>query len=588
MKSRTSFFNATVLKNDLIRFAPVWGLYTLITFFTPIFTSIFSFRGMHLNVTYCIENLLETSATWNCIYALVVALAVFSNSFQFRMAGTLHAMPLRREGWFLTHTVSGLLMTLIPNALISLAMLTQLHTTSAILSLLWFAVNTLEFLFFFGLALLSCQLVGNRVGSAFVYGIANFACLLIFVLVDVLYTPQLNGIELTAQRALYFCPVVHLGQTAIPRVFARLCPILFVNSRLNLDINSFLSYVFDFDGTFKLLGLNAEKWWYLVVCSVIGVGLWAVALCLFRKRRMEAAGDFIAIRSLVPVYLAMHILLCGTFCYVLSYILGEIRPLLFFSIGMVIGFFTGLMLLNKTARIFSWRNLLTFLMSAAILIGSVFLVGADPFGLVNYVPEPEDVASVSIFDESSSNPKIIARVTELQRALIADKGDDSSDTFSIFYHLKSGKTIHRYYHCPDSSETYQQMRFVLSSPELVFETDDFQKFASNIRWIESRFYRSVNMIFAKNGITDFNDGLESSIVLGSQELQELLKAIEQDCAEGHMVQPQTLHPDKDIMFAIELDYVIDGEDDEYYLLIWDEFDSHTIQYLDDIIEKYND
>ena len=29
MKSRTSFFNPTVLKKDITRFAPLWGLYTV-------------------------------------------------------------------------------------------------------------------------------------------------------------------------------------------------------------------------------------------------------------------------------------------------------------------------------------------------------------------------------------------------------------------------------------------------------------------------------------------------------------------------------------------------------------------------------
>ena len=29
MKSRTSFFNMTVLKKDLLRFAPVWAVYLI-------------------------------------------------------------------------------------------------------------------------------------------------------------------------------------------------------------------------------------------------------------------------------------------------------------------------------------------------------------------------------------------------------------------------------------------------------------------------------------------------------------------------------------------------------------------------------
>ena len=31
MKLRTSFFNGTVLRKDITRFAPVWGLYSIFT-----------------------------------------------------------------------------------------------------------------------------------------------------------------------------------------------------------------------------------------------------------------------------------------------------------------------------------------------------------------------------------------------------------------------------------------------------------------------------------------------------------------------------------------------------------------------------
>ena len=40
MKSRTSFFNPTVLKKDLLRYAPVWGLYTVVNFIIFLFTSL--------------------------------------------------------------------------------------------------------------------------------------------------------------------------------------------------------------------------------------------------------------------------------------------------------------------------------------------------------------------------------------------------------------------------------------------------------------------------------------------------------------------------------------------------------------------
>lgn len=569
MKSRTSFFNPTVLKKDLLRYAPVWGLYTVINFIIFLFTSL----GKPAVVVGNVCDLLEASAVLNFIYALVIALTVFSDPFRFRTVGVLHAMPLRREGWFLTHTVSSLLMGIVPNALLALVILPLVRTVYPALPSLWLLACTLEFLFFFGLAVLSCQLAGNRLGAAFVYGIINFAALLIFVLVDALYVPTLYGIELSVDGFSKFCPVVWLRS------------------------NEFIHYNIDYEhDVFTLLGQNTGKWWYLAVCSAIGIGLWAGALLLFRKRHMETAGDLIAVRSMAPLYLAMHMLLCGAFFYFLDSIFFSAFPSLLYGIGMIVGYFTGLMLLHRTVQIFKPKSLLIFLSLAVIIIGSVFLAAADPLGRVSYVPDPEDVASVTIENETA-NPEVIAEVTELHRALIHDRGDDWH-TIPITYQLKSGKIIRRYYDCPLSGQTYQLAKSVLSRPELVFGTDDFGEFSTHIQWIYADI-DNFSVLFANDSLSDFEHlGFIPDLTLQNDELQELLDAIASDCAEGRMAQQYFLN-DNAAGKTMILSFLSDNADadsinefngyrDVYpdYLDIWDS-GSHTMQYLKQIAAAHN-
>ncbi len=555
-----SFFNATVLKKDLTRFAPVWILYTVINFLIFLFNGL----GSPGEVARNVANLFEISAVINCIYALIIVLTVFGDLFQFRMVGVLHSMPLRREGWFLSHTVSCLMMGLLPNALLTLAMLPRLYSYCAVLPLLWFAVSSLEFLFFFGLAVFSCQLAGNRIGTAFVYGIANFACLLVYVLVDVLYIPMLYGITLNLES------------------FATVCPVVW------LSTNSFILHHFDYaTKTFTLQGYQAALWWYLAAFSLIGVGLWSGALLLFRKRRMEAAGDFIAIRSLSPLYMVMHILLCAAFFNLLSSIFGYSIPQVLFGVGAAVGYFTGLMFLNRTVRVFSRKSILAFLILAAILTGSVFFVASDPLGRVSYVPEPEEVASVTIGTETH-NPEVIAQVTKLHEALIDDRGTDEDwhwNMISISYQLKSGKTLYRTYRFPTTGQTYMQAKSVLSRPEIVFGTDDFQKFTPHIRWIGANLNTPLSVAFVKDNLTSHEKDMyfRPDVTLDAQALQELLDAIAQDCMEGHMMQYPIDHK---VNFYAGLQYALDNADDEpNYIDIWEDAE-HTVQYLEKIASEH--
>ena len=123
MKLRTSFFNATVLKKDITRFAPAWGLYltgmllSMLTFFPN--SEYHLSRDLSLTI-----NLLSVI---NLGYALVCGALVFGDLFNSRLCNALHAMPLRRESWFFTHLVSGLLFSIVPNLIVGLLLMPQLN-----------------------------------------------------------------------------------------------------------------------------------------------------------------------------------------------------------------------------------------------------------------------------------------------------------------------------------------------------------------------------------------------------------------------------------------------------------------------------
>ena len=213
MRTQTSCFNLTALRKDLTRFAPLWGLYTL-----ALLCGLFLLTGDNQwGDWYLADNFISLSQFMplvNLGYAFLAAAALFGDLFNARMCNGLHALPLRREGWFAVHTLSGLLFSLIPTlvmALASLPMMLQSGVENAwTLSLYFFAYSNLQFLFFFATAVLAAQCVGNYVAMALMFLLINGGAALVFILVDNLLTPLLYGVITPTEPFVFLSPVFYM------------------------------------------------------------------------------------------------------------------------------------------------------------------------------------------------------------------------------------------------------------------------------------------------------------------------------------------------------------------------------------------
>ena len=105
MKSRISFCDKTVLRKDILRFAPLWGIYFV--------------GGLLVMLTLSLEENAHTLAQAlgicigifsiiNMIYAALVAQMLFGDLYNSRMCGALHAMPVNREPFFGSHTAAAI------------------------------------------------------------------------------------------------------------------------------------------------------------------------------------------------------------------------------------------------------------------------------------------------------------------------------------------------------------------------------------------------------------------------------------------------------------------------------------------------
>ena len=99
MKSKTSLINKTVLKKDITRFAPIWGSYTIFILLCLFLLTDYTAPIIALNV----EESLLPMAFLNMLYAGICGAFLFMDLFNGRLCNALHAFPIRRESWLVTH-----------------------------------------------------------------------------------------------------------------------------------------------------------------------------------------------------------------------------------------------------------------------------------------------------------------------------------------------------------------------------------------------------------------------------------------------------------------------------------------------------
>jgi len=507
MKLRTSSCK-TVLAKDLTRFAPAWGLYLVglaLLLFPGLVGDDPAMAGRTLGRS------LGGLSVLTFFYAALCAQLLFGDLFRSRLCNALHALPLKRRGWFFCHVGAGLSFSLVPTAICALAVMPFLGQYWFV-SLLWLAAVTLMFVFFFGLAVLSMLLVGNRFAMVTVYGIVNFLSVLILWVIQTVVKPLLFGFYMSGDWFYRFSPVIWLA-----------------------DGRDYIC--FDWVSQELVFAGLGEGWGYLLILGGVGLLFGGLALLLYRRRALEAAGDFIAFKPLAPIFSVIYTLaVTAAIGAAGDLFFGEI--MVFLPIGFVVGFFTGQMLLKRTVKVFKGKVLLRFAIFAAVMSLAVTLLILDPMGYKTRVPEPSEVVRVEISDDYSvvlatngsskweeslllEEQEDIAAIIELHREVVRRQGDISGQSVTslrLCYTLQNGRQVTRVYnYCVPAAPLAK----FFSRPEYVLGYEGDQ----------DAYLASVSRVKLSNG------------ELTGKAARELLTAVIADCEAGTMAQMGIYHND---------------------------------------------
>lgn len=517
MKSRTSLCNAAILKRTLRKGLPLWGTYLLI--WLVIFPISFYSAGRWNQFLEIEDQILSLTAYGSHIfgffYGLASACLVFSWLYKSRSANFFGALPVSRSNLFFTHYLAGLLFAMVPQLLIVLVCLPVGFSWGAAGAMVrdlsvWFSITTLTYLFYYSFAVLLAMIVSNLIALPLLYGILNFTAVVLEVLTRDLMEYCVYGLSSTGSL-----------------IFKWLSPFYyFVMDGNGMDVTS----VWSASGR-TLTAYRLSNWKPVLVLAAVGVAFAAIAFFLHKGRRMESAGDVIAIRHLKPVFLYGFTLGCAV---VLGYLLVNVLIpsalgtehfwgiTLCLLAGATLGYFVGQMLLHKSMRVLRREHLLRWGLVCAVIFAAMLCVRLDITGYAAYIPETQEIqrASLGYGGDLSDDPWFIEQVRNFhqdcidQQEAIEARGADSYNTRTyLSYELADGTLVERQYLIPCEAEQYSSAESLICQYETLYNNPDYKLLRELPRNYEELSIESCQI---------YSNNIDNSIWLNQQEAREFI------------------------------------------------------------------
>ena len=548
MRSKISSFKPSlpVIRKDFARFWPVWGSYLAIwLLFLPI--------GIVRSGAYLMDQSIHReiissgqhfSVVMSIIYGFLSAAAVWSYLYNHRSVSLYHALPVPREGMFVSHFLSGMGFMVLPNvAVLLLSWLACVgnHCAGAFSCLmLWLGAVCLQNLFFFCFATLLAMLTGNLPTHAGLYGILSFAAFVCEHLIRNLSVILIYGLTEGESRLVFLAPPIKMMQSYSSFYF-----------RWQEDPQAALQFPM------------------LLAYGAAGLVLALLALLLYRKRDSERAGDVIAVPFLRPVakycFAFGCALVLGSVLYLVIFDQAETLPALLISLllGGLIGYLAAAMLLKKSFRVFDKKTVLGFCAFALVIVGGMACIQADVFGVGKWVPELSQVESafVQSWGDTVScdrtDPEMLQKVLELHGAVIRRgpelRPGEKDVSCTIHYQLAGGREVERVYRIPwseayaaDGTHPAHFLTGLMRQTEAVLKSKLPPEDATVVSiglWLgDASFYFSPDQYGG------------SYIYLDTKDFAPVLEAVREDILAGDYGVWKPLGATQSVAYSMDIDY----------------------------------
>lgn len=573
MKLKTSCYDSAFFRTGFKRFAPLFALYSagLVLLTVGIVNM---GKDVSSGVIYSIQTLGSVTALYQFAYALVLARLLLGDLYTPRLCYAIYSLPVTRGGWFGTQVILGLL-SVIPGHLLSAGLMLLCVTRFQIVIGWWMAGSLLQFLFFFGVALLCGVCAGNRIGMVLLYAIVNFA-----------------DVVVTWIRMKIFAPLIY--GMYIPDETCRFSPLFQMLNKRLFRVSEYV-YLSDYDGpTVYFQSADVQQiestgaLWEMLLYAAIGCAAVWLASVLLRKRKPECAGDLLAFPVMSPAALVLCTLGSGVAFHAASSLFGWQMGYLMLAVGLVVGYYGCLMLLRRQVNVFTGRSVLPLAAMGAVVVLALTVTGLDLFGTARRVPEIGQVEKAELMvpygiggSYTATEPEDIEAVVTLQRDALEEHrqqeaarpllerifGNEETDIsylredgtrervgdVFITYTLKSGAQISRCYHYRESAPHIQILRDIFSQPEYVFgelgEGSTCRDLLDKTQMVQVNCWHNADEYeyYYNSKEIRYN-------ITAPEEWEGLVEAMLADCADSNMAQVYFLHADDENLDTIYFFY----------------------------------
>lgn len=577
MKLKQACYDPAFSRMGFKRFAPVGILYTLILVILTL-ANVNMGQNMHANAVMGLLYFFQITVLLQFGYAFVLVQLLLGDLYIPRLCFAIHSLPVTRGGWFGTQVIQGIL-SVIPGILLSGGMMAASVTRFRFLIPLWMGVAMLQFLFFFGLALLCGVGAGNRLGMAVLYGMANFF-----------------GVIITWARLKIFAPLTY--GMYIPDTEVMLCPISkFLHAEVfRSEYQSF--YVREMeDGPTAFFNSSEITKVELVpegirinlILAALGILAIFLAMKLLNRRKPECAGDLLAFRVTEPVILVLCTLSAGVVFHAVSNLFDWSIGYVMLFLGLALGYYICLMLLKRQVNVFTGKSLLPLAAMVCLTVLALGITGLDLFGTTYKLPEAEDVQQVELrvplvgYHDSftAETPEDIQKVLTLhqdmleehrreeaqrpilerifgneeayQEHLKEDGTAELSGQMFLTYTMQDGSTLCRSYQFHETIPNLAILQDIYSQPEYVFSDFGLEIFSEqDVRaLLEKTEFIQLTCWHDQEQRGYYQD---KTLRIPKEDWNSLLEAMLEDGKNGNMAQNAVLHPNCNYLDYISLYY----------------------------------
>lgn len=524
MKSKRSFFNKMIFRKDITRFWPLWAIQLAIgvlAIIAPMMSELSYQRsiqaGKDSEMSFLVT-LIQNSclSPYTMGVSILVAVCVFMYLTRERDAYTIHSFPFTRTTLFMSHYLAGLAILLVPPVIIELllALVARLQGLNVLLVVLIYLLEwVIQIIFFYSLACVVVMLTGNPFMSLLIYVVLNFLTV---------------GVRLLYSSLAELFVYGNQGSDAFWYLDGKVVKILtpVYNFLLHMTNDSFATYRILEDDTmvlnYKEMLQNVGATAYYILPAVLFV---AVALILYRVRKLEAAGDMIAFNWGRPVFRVVFVF-CASLLFALgvyylsfgntisSYAYGRIFKiiLVLVAFGTVFFYLLSNMILDKT--FFIWKRTSYWRMALFTVLMVLGIVGVRNGQMGSAIPDRDKITGVTVRiqfgDEEYVYQKAELNLTDTKgideiykqnkailkygRNLDVDDYDDSDlmDTVEITYYAKE-ETIQKYrceYPIQSGNAIVNNLEKYLKSRDDVCEMvygDAYKQYVQSKMYVDERY-----------------------------------------------------------------------------------------------------